>query len=343
MIDDTPWLVGGGAEHSPEVARGLAYAATSGNEGIAKSADLRVLAQSVPNGSVRVMGGTASMLNKYAGGSGQTYIGRNASSTTVNISPTTSAGGRTDLVVMRILDPQYEGAAPTNPNTFQYTRLTVIQGVSSSIKGVASLNLNYPAIALAKVTLPASTATVTQSMITDLREMANPRVQSQIETRPLWAGDNTGTRLELYSRVAYPAGEWWPNAGGQLGNGVYNVDIPVWATRMQIEAEWLGVRMAANAGWGYVWVSYGPNAGSSTPTYYTQAYNWDANESNTYRTNIKVAQEVAIPAAWRGTTQPFVGRGTKLNPATGYAGKVELDTGSGMTLGVRFLEIPDLD
>ena len=343
MIDDTPWMVGGGAEHSPEVARGLAYAATSGNEGIAKSADLRVLAQAVPNGSVRVMGGTASMLNKYAGGSGQTYIGRNASSTTVTIAPTTSAGGRTDLVVLRILDPQYEGSVPANPNTFQYTRLTVIQGVSANTKSVDSLNLNYPAVALAKVPIPASTATITSAMITDLREMANPRVQSQIETRPNWSGDDIGRNLELTTRTAYPAGEWWPNAGGQNGTGAYYVDIPKWATRMQISMEWLSVRMEAKAGWGYVWVSYGPGAGSATPTFYTQGFQWDANESNTYRTNLKVAQEVSIPAAWRGTTQPFVGRGTKLNPASGYTGKTELTATSGMVLDIRFLEIPDLD
>lgn len=342
MIDPVPWLVNG-FEHSDGVARSLAYVAASGNEGITKSGDLRVMAQATPNGSVRVLAGTAAMLNKYAGGSGEMYLGKNNSSTNVTISPTSSTGGRTDLVIMRILDPNKEGNFPSKPDEFDVTRLNVIQGVSSNITSVDSLDLPYPAIALAKIKIPASTATITSAMITDLREMANPRTSNVIETRPLWAGDNIGTRLELHSRTPYPAGEWWPNAGGATGTGAYHVDIPKWATRMQISMEWLGVRYAANAGWGQAWISYGPNAGIPSPPHYTQAYNWDSNESNTYRTNIKVAQEVTIPAAWRGTTQPFVGRGTKLNPASGYPGMVELDTGSGMTFEVRFLEIPDMD
>ncbi|WP_343317794.1 hypothetical protein AAFM46_11035 [Arthrobacter sp. TMP15] len=218
-FDSTPWFVGGGAQHSPETARVLAYAATNGAEGVAGVDDLKVQAQAVPNGTVQVLTGAALLLNRYPGGNGQTYALRNATATAVTVTPTGSGGGRTDLVVARVLDPQYEGVAPPNPLTFQYAFPTIIQGVSAGTKTAKELNLGYPAVALAKITLPASTATVTAGMITDLRRVANPRRERAMRTVYATAA------LSMTNAYGY-----WPINAAQRPI----VHVPSWATHLDI-------------------------------------------------------------------------------------------------------------
>ena len=227
-LDNTPWFVGGGAQHSPEVARTLAYAGTRGSEGISGLGDLKVQAQSTPTTTVRVSPGAGLVLNRYAGGGQQTYVLRNATQTDVPITATGSSGGRTDLVVARVLDPQYEGAAPSDPVTFQYSKLAVIQGVSASVKTAAELNLGYPAIALARITLPASTATITSDMITDLRKVAQPR------------RDRAMVTVFPSTPQTMPTGSYgnWPVPTGQRPV----VSVPSWATRLDVVAHVSGVK-----------------------------------------------------------------------------------------------------
>lgn len=339
-MDRTPWFVGGGAQHSPEVARLMSYAGTSGAEGVVGVAGMRVHAQAVPSTSVRVLTGAALILNRYAGGGEQTYVARNATQTSVNITATGSGGGRTDLVIARVLDPQYEGQPPADPTDFDYARIAVIQGVPSGTTLATQLNLGYPAIALAKITLPANTATVTQVMITDLRNVAAPRERSLVFPRPAVTGD---AGLVLNSRAAFPAGEWFPNHGGQDNTGAYHADVPEWATRMQIRMEWLGIRYFPKAGYGYYWVSYGPSAGTAMPPANTQAFRWDASGSEqTQRTNWILHDERYISPEWRGTRMPFVARANKNSPNTAaYNGVVDLTPSSGMVFSVRFLEVAD--
>lgn len=227
-LDSTPWFVGGGAEHSPEVARGLAFAATRGAEGISGITDLKVQAQSVPNGTVRVIPGSGLLLNRYAGGSSQTYSLRNATATDITITATGSGGGRTDMIVARVLDPQYEGSVPSDPTNFQYARLAVIQGVSASAKTAKELNLGYPAIALARITLPASTGTVTAGMITDLRRVAQPRRERAMVT--IFPAVSLGMPTAAYSA--------WPISTSQRPI----VAVPDWATKVDIVAHVSGVK-----------------------------------------------------------------------------------------------------
>lgn len=285
-LDSTPWFVGGGAQHSPEVARSLAYASTNGSEGVAGVSDLKVQAQGTPNGTVRVITGGALLLNRYAGGSGQTYALRNATATDIPVTATGSGGGRTDLVVARVLDPQYEGVAPSDPLTFQYSRITIVQGVSAGIKSAKELNLGYPAIALAKITLPASTGTVTAAMITDLRRVAQPRRERAMVAIFPTAPFNAPT-------AAY--GDWpIPNAQRPL------VTIPEWATRMDIVAHISGAKFTKGAGsadtvfgikTNFVW-------GSSENSIIIQ----DAESTNGRNTYTMIGTH-AIPAQYRGTEQ----------------------------------------
>lgn len=327
-VDPTPWLVGGGATHSPEVVRQSLYDSTSGAEGISSATALQVRAQATPNGTVRVAPGGAVLNNRYPGGAGQSYSARNSSQTSVPVTATGSAGGRTDAVILRILDPQYAGQPPADPNNFQYTRLEAITA-PAGVKDISQLNLAYPAILLARITIPANTGTITNAMITDLRNIAQPRALDVWRPRPNVAAD---TELLV---AAHADGEYFPNAGGEQW-----IDIPVWATRVQIRATWMGIRYQAGANFGEMWAEFGPYVRQSTRKYSTQRYMWDtAAVGGVYRTNWIVEDDVYIPADIRGTNQAFIMKARHAN--AGGAHLTSIDSMSGVSLALRFLQVAD--
>lgn len=217
-FDSTPWAVGGGAEHSPEVARLLAYAATGGAHGIITPGDLKVQALAVPGGAVRVAPGGVLVRNGYPGGGQQTYVARNATEDQVAIAPTGSAGGRTDLIVARVVDPQYEGQPPADPTAFQYARAEVIAGVPANAdQAWLDANRIFPAEALARVSLPASRATVEAQHITDLRRLAQPCSVRVVEM----GGPTPEVRQDTSNGVMWP--DFRPT-----------VEVPEWATHVSM-------------------------------------------------------------------------------------------------------------
>ncbi|WP_346921861.1 hypothetical protein [Glutamicibacter creatinolyticus] len=327
-IDPKPWMVGGGASHSVEVARLLPYATSSGAEGIVEPISLQVQAMQTPGKNVRVAPGAAFIRNRYKGALQQSYVFRNASQTEVTITATGSAGARTDLLVARVLDPQFEGPEPEDPDAFDYSRFEVIEGVPTNTKSAKDLNLSYPAIALARITIPKSTATITNSMVTDLREVALPRRDDVWRPRALVTED-----MEVLTGTG-PVGEWFPNSGG-----VQEIYIPEWATRAQIRCQWLSVRYGAGNAYGQMWVEFGPYKGPSERERSTQRYQFDTPAAdNVMRANWNVVDDVYIPAALRGTTQHFVPKAAWLG---GVRNSVSLDGVSGMSMEVRFLEVAD--
>lgn len=331
-IDSTPWFVGGGAQHSPEVARLLAYAATSGAEGVVEPASLAVKAQSTPNGTVSVRPGAALILNRYAGGGQQTYVLRNSSSTSIAIPATGSGGGRTDAIIARVLDPQYEGAAPADPVTFQYARIERIGSVPYGLEDISELNLGYPAILLAKITLYANEGTIQQSMIKDMRKVAMPRRQTELRTHAMVSAESA----VLSNKTAYPdQGQTWPvsteTAWGEI-------PIPKWATRMKIVMMWSGITVPPGDARGQLWVQVG--ATSNPNNVKTQAVSYNGTNSPNYnRQTAIVADERYIPAALRGTSQKFYPRGNAVEaPAAAYW---RLDGGSNLVLQIEFMESAD--
>lgn len=331
MLDSTPWFVGGGAQHSPEVARLLAYASTSGAEGVVEPASLRVSAQSTPNGTVAVRPGAALILNRYAGGGQQTYVLRNATSTSVTIPATGSGGGRTDAIIARVLDPQYEGSAPSDPVTFQYSRLERIGSVPGNLTRVEQLGLSYPAVLLAKVTIPASTGTITNGMITDLREVAIPRRQRLLFAYALTSSDGVQT---LYS--GDEQGQAFPQDRAE-----WRVDVPSWATRVNIAAMWGGVKFDPQPGgnWGDAWVRVG--ALSDSDGFNTQSTRWDTSDrmSGVFREPWHVAASRWVPAGLRGKNIPVYLRAKSVQGAA--AGRPQLDAASSISLDIEFVEAAD--
>lgn len=233
--DSAPWMVKG-ARHAAEVGRLLAYVATRGNEGIINPTDLKVLPLAVPGNQVRVSPGAAVILNRYANSSWQSYAGRNP---TDDLSPTivaTGAGsGRSDLIVARVEDPQYPGTTPpASPLDANYIFTRVIQGVPAGTTRATELNLGYPALALARLDIPASTAAITSGMIVDLRKVANPR-------REKGSGIYYPSADITMSKVAYAN---WPFT---VGSAV-NVNVPEWATGIEIRCSISGAEITGAAG-----------------------------------------------------------------------------------------------
>lgn len=331
-MDKTPWAVNGGAEHFADVARVMTYASTSGAEGVVEPASMRVSAQPTPNGTVRVFPGSALVLNRYQGGSQQTYVLRNSSSTDVTIPATGSGGGRTDAIIARVLDPQYEGAAPSDPTNFQYARIERIGSVPYGLEDISELNLGYPAILLAKITLYANEGTIQQSMIKDMRKVAMPRRETELRTHAMLSTDSA----VLSNKTAYPdQGQTWPvsteTAWGEI-------PIPKWATRMKIVMTWSGITVPPGDARGQLWVQVGATSNPSNVKTQAVSYN-GTNSPNTNRQTAIVADERYIPAALRGTSQKFYPRGNAVEaPSSAYW---RLDGGSNLVLQIEFMESAD--
>ena len=321
-MERVPYLVGGGFEHSAEVMRAMLAASTSGAEGIVNAGDFKVQPLSVPGTSVRVAPGNALIRNSYGGGGAQTYACRAGSETQVPIEATGSAGSRTDLIVARIDDPTYQGGA-FDPLTFEAARFEVIKGVPASTKTVAGLGLSYPAIALARVTLPASTGTVTAAMITDLRSVALPRIQRHLFTHNLSNEESDA----INPPVGDEMGEAWPNV-------FWNFAIPDWAARVRVRAILGGVRVeeASPNNFGQLFVRFGTVENGFS----TQYGRWDSSMAGgVTRQTFMVADDRAVPASFRGTDSRAYIRATRKNSNSNTP---RLDTFSSISLDLEFYE-----
>lgn len=319
--DSVPWFVGGGAEHSPEVARLLGYVAFRGNEGILGPGDCAVRALAVPGGKVRVMPGACAILNRALGGAYQAYAGRLVSEDEVDIPPTGSSGGRSDLIVARIEDPTLAGEPwqdPVDPTVGPYVFSRVIPNVPPTTKTVAELGLGYTAIALARVDVPASTGTITDAMIVDLRQVANPRRDRDIIAEGWWG---TGTDDLTNSNWAeYPVG------------ANYQVFVPAWATQVKVVATWAQIQNVTGNTYGSVRVRLG--------SVITESVNYDSVwNGGSYRTNLLCADRVPIPSAMRGTMQPLVMEAMRQAGQTGW---MQMDGGSAIVLDYEFAETASL-
>jgi hypothetical protein len=291
-LDLMPWAVGGGAAHPVELARLQLFVSTGGNEGVASPGSLRVDALATPGGSVRVAPGGAVLLNRYAGGGEQSYALRNKTETVLPVASTTSAGGRSDLVVARVLDPQYEGSAPPDPNVFEYSRITAVQGVPAGTLSARDLGLAYPAIALARIDLPASTATVQAGHITDLRQLVAPASRTDVLPRVIPAGQSVAfNKLETDLSPLHALLNW-------------DVQVPAWATHCHVTAVYSQGTVAAGRALGRIGISafgiqYRPGVDQS------QYYDITSS-ANGSRFTVETVGEFEVPKAARGKTAAFV-------------------------------------
>lgn len=175
--DPVPYFVEGGAQHSAEVMRTIAYSLLGGQEGVMGAFDLRALPKNPPGSGIRIMPGNGGILNRATGHDNEEYIIRNPDEENVATNPTTTSGSRSDLIIAQIRNPYLSGEpwqVPADKANGPYIYSDVIQGVPSNTKDVVSLGLGYSAIPVCRLDIPANTATIEQSMIKDLRVVVNP-------------------------------------------------------------------------------------------------------------------------------------------------------------------------
>lgn len=297
--EGVPWMVAGG-NHSAEVGRLLAYAATAGAEGVVGPGDCKVVASAIPDGNIHINPGAIGMLNRFPGGTAQSYMVRNVGDEVKALTPQGSSGVRYDLVAVIVEDPQYAGqpAPPSVPNG-PYLRTVVYENVPNTTKALSEVDADQTGYALALVKFDASDGTVTTADITDLRELLAPRVQTVKKV------------LNSNATAAFPGA-----LGAAPAAASWNVKIPSWASKVQLEARWSGLK--------YTDTSSGAGNASGTArvdlgTLQSQTTQWleDATASNKPVTGtVIVGDELDVPAGLRGTIQALVAKLAK----TGGAG-----------------------
>lgn len=323
--DSVPWFVGGGAEHSPEVARLLAFAAVGGAEGIVEAADLKVAPLAVPGASVRVAPGAALIRNRATGGAQQTYVGRNPTEDVVQIAAT-GGSKRSDLIVAQIEDPYMAGEPwqdPANPAVGPYVFTRVIPNVPAGTKSLQELPAyaGRSAVVLARVDLPASTGTVTAAMITDLRKLARPRSE-----RKLILHAHSGDSRELKSTTWT---EWFPVK--------FEVEIPEWATYCNILGQVYSPVQANGQSFGEVQIRFDGRSGL--------AGQWDLNIASSAGNGARAHPLVMkwdspVNVASRGTTKTIEIWGRAIKVVASDTGYMVADGKTQVALDVEFLELP---
>ncbi|MFB7649462.1 hypothetical protein ACFC0S_15600 [Streptomyces sp. NPDC056084] len=262
-----------GATHSAQSFRMMIRDLAGGSEGVTQGGDLRVSPLTVPAGGVQVGDGSAIIQGRAVPSQGH-YTAYNIGSQVVPIAPT-GAAARNDLIVLRVLDPQYEGGR--DPAKDPIVFFDVIPGVPPLIQQVPA---GYSAIPLAVVYMPANTATVTAAMIKDLRQVANPRRLGRTYTASP-AGDQDWP--------GNPQGQWvaWPPVAR------WDIPVPAWAVSLRAQMTIAGVQVMKGSVWGGSAFKIGAVQGQSV---------WFETGSAS-RIHLISADTVAVPAAMRGTTQ----------------------------------------
>lgn len=320
------WFIGGGAEHTAEMVRQETYASQGGAEGIVEPADLRVLPLDIPGAGVRVTIGSGFMKAGNAGAHNEMYMGSVVTQEIVDVPANTGTNTRTDLIVMRVHDPYWQGSPWPDPGAGivdpeeaeearAHAKYVFIERIGSVPANTTRLQNvvgyeNDTAITLARLSIPASTGTVIASMITSLREVSRPRRHEVVFARPRLGADD-GPNMYLNAATA-TGGEYFPG-----GNGVPNefqVDVPDWATHMVVEASWMTVfGIAGKDPYGNQWMEYGTEwrdktwPGNQHYEFSTQHFGFNYPQTNDVKSaDWKVMDMRPVPAKMRGKRATFV-------------------------------------
>lgn len=319
-LDTTPWFIGDpGAEHSAEVCRLAANAPGGSDDGVFAPGDCKVSPLATPGSSVRIGPGAWKGMNRASSSVGQAFLARVISDTNVAIAATGAGAGRSDLVCLVVRDPSIPGSGGTVGGPYHQT--LVVSGVSSTATRLQSIAgyENVTGYALARVTLPVSTATVQAAHITDLRRLASPNTAQLNRSAP-----STGT-VEASNAQPIPTGgayaTWPPQA-------VFSVPIPPWATHAVVRGDVDAYKIIEGWVQGRVrGVFCGVNITESS-------FDQVTGVPDTYRDSVGFMGEVAIASQYRGTTQTLTFQGYR----TTGTGRIVADVFTISKLSVAFEE-----
>lgn len=302
-----------GAEHSAQQFRMMIKDLARDNQGVTTGSDLKVTALATPGGAVQIGDGSAVIAGKVSPVQGY-YNAYNIGSDTVDIAATGSTS-RSDMLVLRVEDPEYEGNR--DPAVDPIVFFEVIPNVSSTATTVPA---GYSAIPLARIDIPPSTATITNAMIKDLRQIANPRRERVLETY-YYSGSLT--------EISGTSSTWKSHPNVILANLV----IPSWAATAKIVFSAINLRLAGGAVFGaFRFMLGGVEAAQEV---------WiDDNQGNVARrVYVEMAETISLtsPAGstMRGTTQPVRAR-MRTDPLND--GSIGVDNRTTFKIDVEFLE-----
>ncbi|MFG3656871.1 hypothetical protein [Streptomyces sp. NPDC047706] len=297
-----------GADHSARAMRLMIRDLARGRQGVAESEDLKVRPLETPGPGVRVGDGSALIhgARPWQGAYTQSNIG----DARVDVEPT-GPFARTDLIVLRIEDPEWEGER--DPRTQEIGYFHVVKGVARDATTVPE---GMTGIALARITLPRNTAAITADMITDLRQLANPRTERTLRT----------VHPTTTEEVPGKHGKWaaWPK------EAAWDLDVPAWATTATIVVTLSGLRAEAGSVYAELRTRLGERAAKPTVV--------DDDGTTTRRSSVTLADTLAVPPAYRGTRQHLA---VEINQNDKYGdGDLTVAKGTTVTLDVAFTEGP---
>ncbi|MFK0106450.1 hypothetical protein [Streptomyces sp. NPDC091217] len=300
-----PMMINGGT-HPARTMRMMIRDLSRGAQGVTEYNDLKVTQQTTPGAGVAISDGSG-VVRGSAWGQGS-YTQYNVGTALVDIAPT-GATPRTDMVVLRVLDPEYEGNL--NPATDDIGFFDVVSNVSSTAT-LAPAGMS--AIPLALIALPANCATVTNAMITDLRRIANPRRDRQLYTA--FPGS--------LSSLTYSDNKWhdWPTQAS------WSILVPSWAVTVKIVTTIAGLRLTKANVYAHMQQVFGATTGQDTVID-------DDQGTGTRRNTVVLADSLTVPADMRGTTRTLSLQTYMYKSETGDLG---VDGGTSLIADVEFEE-----
>ncbi len=335
--DGTPWFTGGGAEHSPDIARILPYITLEGSEGVVRPTDCRCLSMPVATNRIRVMTGAYAILNRALGGDSQMYLGRVTSQDEVETTPTGSGGGRTDLVIIRVENPYPSGESwptPSDVKNGPYVFTRIIEGVPANTTSVKQLNLGYSAIAVARINFPPSTSTVSQAMITDLRPVAQAGFGDRLEdaslTKQNWRNNYKYGSADIMTNSSFSVTSQWP-----LATATMKLPIPANCTDFDYVITFANLQHDFANIWGEFTLAETSGAFSSASNSIVDYNKFDVDQwvNGGIRVNPIISGNCPVPAASRGKVATVK---TNYRSYLNNAGTLRFDTSSIAMVDVSF-------
>lgn len=326
-LDPVPFVIGGDAEHGPDVFRQALYVATGGKQGVTMPGDLKVTALPVPGAGVQIAGGGGTILNRVA--PQQSYGVRNptADLDSIKVPPSGSASARSHLVVCRVDNPFIDGnaQAPADPVHGPFDKFDIISDVPAGTRSLQELDQykGLSAIELARIDLPKSTGTVGNAQITDLRALTAPRSERQIVA---------ATPTEYY--VTFASGQWKPFPQ----NPITGIQVPPWATHAMIRAETAMKYISGNA-YANFRAFIGAAGAQAAANLFTDLVIDTTTGAGAYRQPFIMPSNgyFPIPAAMRGTTVQITGVVQPVND-NGVGARIGTGAGDYYFADITFVE-----
>lgn len=332
-FENTAWAIDGALLGSA-LARRAEFAAVSGAQGIVLKGDLKVTQLAVPGVGLLIDPGVGLVTNKYQDTPNETYVVSNPDSHTITAGemPAASGSDRSFILAVVVGDPEFSQSGHPwmgsddpplgEEQTFNYIRPTLIEVADNTI---TSLDVTYPALPLARIDIPASTTTITNAMIHDLRALARPRFSQEVFISPAETWTSADPRY-------IPAGSAFNNWGSAEFSP--SVKVPEWASRAILTASINGVRYkdtTVNIS-GRVRAKVGTLVGPET------VFDYEVEAASARRDNLMCAGEFDV-SELAGTTVDLKVQGFQDSPVSPSDNQqLRLQQGSQMIFDIRFFE-----